>query len=143
MVSSSEGEGSGDWQPPKNGTEEEEEEEEASLKQRVPQLHKKDFLPSASPRLMASSSEGEGSGDWQSPKNGTVTLSAHSIHPSRNVPSRDVSTLPGLLQAKAQTKTNEKTDVPSPPYPGEENLVQQPQASVLVVKTGARRSPSK
>ncbi len=50
MVSSSKDEGSGDWQPPKNGTEEEEE-EEGSVKQRVPQLRKK-FLPSASPRLV-------------------------------------------------------------------------------------------
>ncbi|KAM7384966.1 hypothetical protein PAMP_001070 [Pampus punctatissimus] len=66
----------GDWQSPKNGTEEEdseeeEEEEEGSVKQRVPQPCKKEFLPSASPRLMVSSSDNEGSGDWQPPKNGT------------------------------------------------------------------------
>ncbi|KAM7390925.1 hypothetical protein PAMA_008906 [Pampus argenteus] len=75
-LSSSEDEGSGDWQPPKNGieeedSEEEEEEEEGSVKQRVPQLRKKEFLRSASPRLMVSSSEDGGSGDWQPPKNGT------------------------------------------------------------------------
>ncbi|KAM7406707.1 hypothetical protein PAMA_002760 [Pampus argenteus] len=113
MVSSSIHEGSGDWQPPKNGTEEEdseeeeedtsvklrvpqlrkkrpastprnrvngteeedseeeEEEEEGSVKQRVPQPRKKELLPSASPRLMVSSSDDEGSGDCQSPKNET------------------------------------------------------------------------
>ncbi len=43
MVSSSEDEGSGDWQPPKNGTE-----EESSVKQKIPQLRKK--RPAATPR---------------------------------------------------------------------------------------------
>ncbi len=52
-LSSSEDEGSGDWRPPKNGTEEEdseeeeEEEEEAIVKRRVPQPHKK---PTPTPR---------------------------------------------------------------------------------------------
>ncbi|KAM7406703.1 hypothetical protein PAMP_001060 [Pampus punctatissimus] len=74
-LSFSNDEGSGDWQSPKNGTEEEdseeeEKEEEGSVKQRVPQPCKKEFLPSASPRLMVSSSDDEGSGDWQSPTSG-------------------------------------------------------------------------
>ncbi|XP_073344948.1 uncharacterized protein [Pagrus major] len=61
-------EGSGDWQPPKNGTE-----EEASVKLRVPQLRKKRPTPTPRNRLSSelSSSEDEGSGDWQPPKNGT------------------------------------------------------------------------
>ncbi|KAM7412334.1 hypothetical protein PAMA_022016 [Pampus argenteus] len=76
MVSSSIHEVSGDWQPPKNGTEEEdseEEEEDTSVKLRVPQLRKK--RPASTPRNRVSSelssSEDEGSGDWQPPKNGT------------------------------------------------------------------------
>ncbi|KAM7365210.1 hypothetical protein PAMP_016156 [Pampus punctatissimus] len=75
IVSSSDDEGSGDWQSPKNGTEEEdseeeEEEEETSVKQRVPELQKKRPASTHRNRLMVSSSDDEGSGDWQSPTSG-------------------------------------------------------------------------
>ncbi|KAM7388844.1 hypothetical protein PAMP_022855 [Pampus punctatissimus] len=68
MVSSSDDEGSGDWQSPTSGAK-----EEGSVKQRVPQLQKK--RPASTHRNRRSSKlsspDDEGSGDWQSPKNGT------------------------------------------------------------------------
>ena len=56
-LSFSDDEGSGDWQPPKNGTEEEDSEEEdseeeTSVKQRVPQLFRKELEPSVRQRLV-------------------------------------------------------------------------------------------
>ena len=47
MVSSSDDEDSGDWQPPKNGTE-----EEVSVKLRVPQLRKRGSAPTPRNRLV-------------------------------------------------------------------------------------------